>query len=159
MRVLCYSCTVMLTAEGPLGPSSRSNDTATPSCSESSPAACTADMCMNTSRSSVAMNPKPFWPLNHFTRPDLLIVIYSFLLLFVLWGGILWGGSLLVLVLYSLLLLNFTYNIIAHSADKATTTATRRGQRYRPQCSWAITGLVEQRFRYHSSSRIGICVL
>jgi hypothetical protein len=34
--------------------------------------------------SSVAMNPKPFWPLNHFTCPDLLIVIYSFLLLLLL---------------------------------------------------------------------------
>lgn len=75
-----YSVTVMLTADGPLGPVSRSNDTVAPSSSESKPAACTAVMCMNTSRSSVCMNPKPFCGLNHFTVPDLLIVIYSFLL-------------------------------------------------------------------------------
>ena len=64
-----------LTAAGPLSVDSRSNITASPSLRVSMPAACTAVMCTNTSLSSVAMNPKPFWALNHFTVPCVIVVI------------------------------------------------------------------------------------
>ena len=81
MHVLqTYACD-RFTAEGPLGPSSMSNDMVAPSVSVSMPAACTADMCTNTSLSSVAMNPKPFCPLNHYTVPVLLMCVVLFLLL------------------------------------------------------------------------------
>jgi len=73
---LCvYSAADRLMADGPLGPACSSNSISAPSFSVSMPAACTADMCTNTSRSSVCMNPKPFELLNHFTVPFVIVVL------------------------------------------------------------------------------------
>src|SRR6185369_13772236 len=54
----------------PLGPETRSNSTRSPSASERKPLAPMAEKWTNTSSPlSVAMNPKPFASLNHFTEP------------------------------------------------------------------------------------------
>jgi len=79
VSILLNQTTLTSVALGPLGPWVVSNSTSSPSFRDLNPAPVIAEWWTNTSLlPATSINPKPFWSLNHFTRPfDMITSIWN----------------------------------------------------------------------------------
>jgi len=77
--ILLNQTTLTSVALGPFGPWAVWNSTSSPSFRDLNPSPVIAEWWTNTSLfPSTSINPKPFWSLNHFTRPlDIITSIWT----------------------------------------------------------------------------------